>query len=162
MRPVSAFEDTTGALQVSVCGNVGLVFRSGRPRGPGKPFQKVRGEAPHLFKGVSRAPGSARAPKADDLGLFVAGGPLLGGRGHGARSSEGSEIVDFGGLGGPGGPGNLVKRANLPNWPQHGPAAAEGWCFSNLIFRPAVSLCGFEVLKCTVGLVLGVVKLNVS
>ena len=80
MRPVSAFEDTTGALQVSGCGNVGLVFK-------------------------------------------------------------GSEIVDFGGLGGPGGPGNLAKKANLPNWPQNGPAVAEGWCFSNLIFRPAVYLC---------------------
>jgi hypothetical protein len=34
--------------------------RSGRPREPGRPFQKVRGEAPRLLKGSHGPPGPAR------------------------------------------------------------------------------------------------------
>ena len=36
---------------------------SGRSRAAGRPFKKVGGFAPHLFKGVSRPPGAAQTPK---------------------------------------------------------------------------------------------------
>ena len=57
MRPVSAFEDTTGALQVSGCGNVGLVFEGseivdfGGLGGPGarETIPKGEGRSPPPF-----------------------------------------------------------------------------------------------------------------
>jgi hypothetical protein len=40
--------------------------------------------------------------------------------------------------------------ANFSNWPQHGTATAEGWCFSNLFFHPAASVCKCDLLNWTV------------
>ncbi len=42
---------------------LGELLRSGRPRGPGKAFKNVGGEAPHLFEGFPRPPGPARIQK---------------------------------------------------------------------------------------------------
>ena len=41
----------------------GAFLRSGRPRGPGKAFQKVGVLAPHLFEGLPGRPGPARPQK---------------------------------------------------------------------------------------------------
>ncbi len=38
-------------------------LRSRRPRGPGKAFKKVWGEAPHIFEGLPGPPGPARPQK---------------------------------------------------------------------------------------------------
>ncbi len=38
-------------------------MRSGRPRGLGKPFEKVGDETPHLLKGFPVPPGLAISPK---------------------------------------------------------------------------------------------------
>ncbi len=38
-------------------------MRSGRPRGPGKGFKNVGGEAPHIFEGFPVPPGPARPQK---------------------------------------------------------------------------------------------------
>ncbi len=38
-------------------------MRSGRPRGPGKALRNLGGFAPHLFEGLTGAPGPARLQK---------------------------------------------------------------------------------------------------
>ena len=40
---------------------------SGRPRAAQKPFKKVGGKAPYLFKRFSRLPGAAQNPKTTDF-----------------------------------------------------------------------------------------------
>ncbi len=42
----------------------GRLLGSGRPRGPGRPFQDVEGEAPDLLEGSPEPPGPARPPKS--------------------------------------------------------------------------------------------------
>ncbi len=44
----------------SLAGFVGCVLRSGRPRGPGKAFQNVGGEAPQILDGFPGTLGPAR------------------------------------------------------------------------------------------------------
>ena len=40
-----------------------MFLRSGRPRGPGKPFQNVGGFAPHIFEGLPGPPGAGQTSK---------------------------------------------------------------------------------------------------
>ena len=42
---------------------LGAFLRSGRPRGPGKAFKNVGGEAPHILEGFPGPPGPARLQK---------------------------------------------------------------------------------------------------
>ncbi len=51
-----------GTFNVLRIGNWSF-WGSGRPRGPGRPFQKVGGEAPHFLEGSPGPPGSPRPPK---------------------------------------------------------------------------------------------------
>jgi hypothetical protein len=41
----------------------GAFLKTGRPRGPGKTFRNVGGEAPHISEGLSGLPGPARPQK---------------------------------------------------------------------------------------------------
>ncbi len=56
--------DHVWVLEGSLAGFLGGAFlRFGRPRGPGKAFQKVGGEDPHIFEGSPGPPGPARPQK---------------------------------------------------------------------------------------------------
>ncbi len=55
------FKLGTFRLSGRIC--LGAFLRSSRPRGPGKAFKNVGGEAPHIYEGLPGLPGPARLQK---------------------------------------------------------------------------------------------------
>ncbi len=117
----TSWDRNTGYLRAVKPDFLGAFLRSCRPRGPGKAFKNVGGEAPHILQGLPGPPGPARpqkrTPKIRPDCLQVPSfngsiGPVE--RAVYLRlliSASGAEVVDFAGRN-----GSLLPQTQWKRW----------------------------------------------